>query len=177
MNPSNWRFWGLAGLMGILSLLTGCASVSQGLNQPIRIDVLSPTGQALPDADCRATNDKGSIKARSNHPIGLRRSRADLLVQCVLPGQGRATGTAISRPNLGFAGNLMLGGVFGAALDDSNGTAYTYPTWIQLVLGEDRLFDRSGHRDESLDTGTFVRKIDTDLSREALARPAAAPVR
>ncbi len=71
----------------------------------------------------------------------------------------------------------MLGGVFGAALDDSNGTAYTYPTWIQLVLGEERLFDRSGHRDESLDTGTFVRKIDTDLSREALAKPAAAPVR
>ena len=178
MNPSNWRFWGLAGLMGILSTLTGCAAVSQGLDQPMRVDVLSQSGEAITDARCRAVNDKRTVKMRSGRVIGVRRSRADLMIQCTVEGQGVATGQAVSRPNIGYLGNfLVAGGVIGAAVDDSVGTAYTYPTWIQMGVGEDRLYDRSGHRDESLDTGTLVRKIDTGVSKEALARPVASPVR
>jgi hypothetical protein len=165
MIPSNWRFWGLAASMGILSVLGGCAAVSQGLDQPMRVDVLSQTGEVIPDARCRAVNDKAKVRMRSGRVIGVRRSRADLVIQCSVDGQGVATGQAISRPNIGFLGNFVIaGGVIGAAVDDSAGTAYTYPTWIQMVIGEERLYDRSGHRDESLDTGTLVRKIDPGVA-------------
>jgi len=172
MSPLNWRFWGLAATMGILSILGGCAAVSQGLDQPMRVDVLSQQGEIIPDARCRAVNDKAKVKMRSGRVIGVRRSRADLMIQCTVDGQGVATAQAISRPNIGYLGNFVVaGGVIGAAVDDSVGTAYTYPTWIQMVIGEDRLYDRSGHRDESLDTGTLVRKIDTGVARAALAPP------
>lgn len=179
MSPSNWRFWGLAATMGILSVLGGCAAVSQGLDQPMRVDVLSQTGEIIPDARCRAVNDKAKVRMRSGRVIGVRRSRADLMIQCTVDGQGVATGQAISRPNIGFLGNFVVaGGVIGAAVDDSAGTAYTYPTWIQMVIGEERLYDRSGHRDESLDTGTLVRKLDVPATKAAvLTGPVAAPVR
>ncbi len=42
-------------------------------------------------------------------------------------------------------GNILLGGGIGMIVDHNRGTAYTYPTWIQLVFGKTLAFDR---RDE-----------------------------
>src|SRR5262249_43970358 len=66
-------------------------------------------------------------------------------------------GQAVSRANAGLAGNVVIGGVIGAAIDVGTGAAFTYPTWIQLVFGQERAYDRSGNRDDGLVTGTFVR--------------------
>ncbi|MNV07072.1 hypothetical protein D3C71_974830 [compost metagenome] len=51
-----------------------------------------------------------------------------------------------------MAGNIVLGGVIGAVVDHNRGTAYTYPTWVELVFGESLVFDRS------LQTGDAVVK-------------------
>jgi hypothetical protein len=39
-------------------------------------------------------------------------------------------------------GNIILGGGIGAIVDHNKGTAYTYPTWVQLVFGKSLVFDR-----------------------------------
>lgn len=39
------------------------------------------------------------------------------------------------------------GNLIGAAIDHSKGTAYTYPTWIQLVFGKTLVFDRSAEKE------------------------------
>ena len=58
-----------------------------------------------------------------------------------------ASARAISRANMGLAGNILIGGGIGAIIDHSKGTAYTYPTWIQLVFGKTLVFDRSEEKD------------------------------
>ena len=46
-----------------------------------------------------------------------------------------------------MAGNIILGGGIGAIIDHNKGTAYTYPTWMQLVFGQTLVFDRSDEKD------------------------------
>ncbi len=47
----------------------------------------------------------------------------------------------------GMAGNIIFGGGIGAIIDHNKGTAYTYPTWIQLIFGKTLVFDRSAEKD------------------------------
>ena len=46
-----------------------------------------------------------------------------------------------------LAGNILFGGGIGAIIDHNKGTAYTYPTWIQLVFGQTLVFDRSDEKE------------------------------
>ena len=68
-------------------------------------------------------------------------------ITCVSSNQVDAKGRAISRANGGMFGNIILGGGIGAIIDHNKGTAYTYPTWIQLVFGQTRVFDRGDEKD------------------------------
>ena len=56
-------------------------------------------------------------------------------------------GRAISRANAGLAGNIIFGGGIGAIIDHNKGSAYTYPTWVQLVFGKTLVFDRSAEKE------------------------------
>ena len=44
-------------------------------------------------------------------------------------------------------GNIILGGGIGAIIDHNKGTAYTYPTWVQLIFGKSLVFDRSAEKE------------------------------
>lgn len=141
----------------VLTLLYGCASITQGLEQSTKIDTVDGGGQKIDGASCQLQNDKATAIAVSGQSALIRRSGSDLTVSCSLPGHPSATGRAISRANAGLAGNILIGGGIGAVIDASSGAAYTYPTWMQLTFGEDRLFDRNDHRDDQRHTGTLVR--------------------
>ena len=39
-------------------------------------------------------------------------------------------------------GNILIGGGIGAIIDHSNGSAYNYPEWMRIVLGDNLVFDR-----------------------------------
>ena len=54
----------------------------------------------------------------------------------------------------GMAGNIIFGGGIGAIIDHNKGTAYTYPTWVQLVFGKTLVFDRSAEKDGQPVMGT-----------------------
>ena len=77
----------------------------------------------------------------------IRRSSKDLDIVCKTAEQNDATGRAISRANGGMFGNIILGGGIGAIIDHNKGTAYTYPTWIQLIFGKSLVFDRSAEKE------------------------------
>ena len=70
-------------------------------------------------------------------------------ITCVQAGQPEAKGRAISRANAGMAGNIIFGGGIGAIIDHNKGTAYTYPTWLQLVFGQTLVFDRRDEKEGS----------------------------
>jgi len=49
-------------------------------------------------------------------------------------------------------GHILIGGGRGAIIDHNKGTAYTYPTWIQLVFDKALVFDRTAQKQEDQPT-------------------------
>jgi hypothetical protein len=191
MRGASWRFWGLCACAGILSILTGCASVTHGTTQTVKIETLTASGQTVEGAECRLSNDKGDALALSGQSVPVRRSGGNLSIHCTQAGQAPAVGSAVSRVNAGMVGNILIGGAIGAAIDVGTGSGFNYPSWMQLVFGEERTFDRSTQQgDQPVAgvtvgtttplaaakppvTGTVVAKKDPGGSSAEGARPAA----
>jgi hypothetical protein len=87
------------------------------------------------------------MTVKSGDSTQVRRSSKDLDIVCKDPANPDASARAISRANGGMWGNIILGGGIGAIIDHNKGTAYTYPTWVQLVFGKTLVFDRNGEKD------------------------------
>lgn len=127
----------------VAMLSTGCASILNDTNQAMKVETKNASGELVSGAECTITNDYGSTNVLSGATASVRRSNKDLDIVCKHPSSSDATARAISRANAGLAGNIIFGGGIGAIIDHSKGTAYTYPTWIQLVFGKTLVFDRN----------------------------------
>jgi hypothetical protein len=134
-------------------LCAGCASIVNDTTQPMKLDTRRDDGRQVAGAECQLSNDYGSIVAKSGSTVQVRRSSKDLDIVCKDPANPDATGRAISRANAGLAGNILFGGGIGAIIDHNKGTAYTYPTWVQLTFGKTLVFDRSAEKDGQPVTG------------------------
>jgi hypothetical protein len=130
--------------------LTGCASIVNDASQPIKIETITRNGQLIKGAICKLSNDFSSVNAQSGESPIVHRSSKDLDIQCDSSGYETASGKVISRVNAGMAGNILFGGAVGAVIDHNKGTAYTYPTWIRLVFGQSRIYDRRNEQDNTL---------------------------
>jgi hypothetical protein len=125
--------------------LSGCASIVNDTMHPVKFETRTVNGESVAGADCKLANDYGEVSFKSGATQQVRRSSKDLDISCTHPSQPDAKARAISRANGGMAGNILFGGGIGAIIDHNKGTAYTYPTWVQLVFGQTLVFDR---RDE-----------------------------
>lgn len=133
---------------------TGCASVVNDSTHPMKVETKTESGQLVVGAECKLTNDYGSVSMKSGDTTPVRRSSKDLDILCKHPDNPGAAARAVSRANAGMFGNIILGGGIGAIIDHSKGTAYTYPTWVQLVFGKTLVFDRSAEKDGQPTPGT-----------------------
>ena len=116
---------------------------------PDELETKTQDGTLISGADCTLTNDYGTVSAKSGVSTQVRRSSKDLDITCKMDGQKDASARAISRANSGMWGNVILGGGIGAVIDHNKGTAYTYPTWVQLIFGKSVVFDRSAEKEGS----------------------------
>jgi len=128
-------------------VLGGCASVVNDTTHPIKVETKTQAGNMVAGADCHLTNDYGTFNVKSGDTTQVRRSGKDLDIVCKDPANPEATARAVSRANGGMWGNIILGGGVGAIIDHNKGTAYTYPTWVQLVFGQSLVFDRSNEKE------------------------------
>ena len=135
------------GIVAASLALTGCATVLNDTTQPVKVETKTAEGELLSGADCKLTNDYGTLSVKSGDTAQVRRSGKDLDVVCRHAGQAEASGRAISRANGGMWGNIIAGGGIGAIIDHNKGTAYSYPTWIRLVFGKTQVFDRSAEKE------------------------------
>lgn len=129
-----------------IALTSGCASITGDTTHPMRVDTMAG-GKSVRGAECKVTNDYGQVTVKSGDTLQVRRSSKDLDISCNSTVDGDAQGRAISRANAGMAGNILFGGGIGAIIDHNKGTAYTYPSWVQLVFGQELTFDRSDEKD------------------------------
>lgn len=135
-------------------VFTGCASVVNDSTHPIKVETKTQEGMAVVGADCKLSNDYGVVSMKSGDTAQVRRSSKDLDIVCKDPNNPDAAAHAISRANGGMWGNILLGGGVGAIIDHNKGTAYTYPTWMQLVFGKTMVFDRTAEKEGQPTPGT-----------------------
>ena len=114
--------------IAILSL-TGCASMTTGTNQSISVNTEPEKG-----AVCELNNDKGSWYVSSTPgSVVVHRSYSDLNI--VGRKGNKAGNTSIKSTTKGMTfGNIIFGGIIGAAADMSTGSAYDYPTNISVMI-------------------------------------------
>lgn len=115
---------------GFAVLMTGCASIVNGQNQPISVS----TGQ-VKGATCALQNNKGKWYV-PNTPgsVTVQRSYQDLHVACEKKGYAPADQKIASKTKGMAFGNVLFGGVIGAGVDMADGAAYDYPNEINLDL-------------------------------------------
>lgn len=133
---------------------TGCASITNDTTTPVRFETFNAAGVEIKGADCKLENDYGLQDVKTPATVNVRRSSKDLQITCVKAGETDGRGVAISRANAGMAGNIIFGGGIGAIIDHNKGTAYTYPQWVQVVMGKLLTFDRRADAEGQPNRGT-----------------------
>lgn len=111
------------------ALLTGCASIVSGQNQPVSVDT-----PGCNPAKCQLTNDKGSWFVTTPGSVTVRRAYGNLAVNCTKDGYAPVSSSVASSTKAMAFGNILLGGVIGAGVDIGTGAAYDYPTVISVPL-------------------------------------------
>lgn len=115
--------------MAVLSL-GGCASITAGTTQSVAVDT-SPQKVA----ECQLVNEKGSWTVpRTPGSTTVNKAYGPLTVTCSTA-QGHTGSSAVESTTAGAAfGNIIAGGIIGAAVDMSSGAAYTYPAQIVVPI-------------------------------------------
>lgn len=128
---------------------SGCATITHDANQQVQIDTYSKNQERIMDAKCSAKNERGEWAVTTPGAVSVHRSAENLIVRCEKDGQEPGTATVISRANGGMFGNILIGGGIGAIIDHNKGTAYNYPSWLKIIMGESLIFDKRDESDET----------------------------
>jgi hypothetical protein len=115
--------------------VSGCASITGSDVQGIRVTTLEKSGEEIAGVRCKLANDKGAWAVDTPGEVQVRRSNNAITVSCEkapLPA-GHASVPSITRDAM--YGNILFGGLIGAAIDHSSGAAYEYSTHVSVVMG------------------------------------------
>lgn len=116
-------------------LLPGCASITGSSTQNISIQTRAPDGKEVKEAQCDLINKRGTYFLTTPGTIMISRSNDDLTVTCRKDGFENGRAGVVSNTKGSMFGNIILGGGIGAIVDHNNGSAYEYPSFVQVVMG------------------------------------------
>ena len=131
--PSSWVCLSFVVAVGLL--LSGCASVTGSPNQNVSVQAREQSGTEVKGANCELTNNKGKWFVTTPGSVGIHRSNDDLQVLCTKEGIEPGRAAVVSETKGSMFGNIILGGAIGAIIDHTNGSAYEYPAFIQVIMG------------------------------------------
>lgn len=124
------KFIKITGSVIIASQLTACASIVSGSHQSISVKTAPVQG-----AQCNLKNDKGSWNIpKTPGRVVVHKSGEHLTVTCDKKGYKKARSEIKPVRNKASYGNVLLGGVVGASIDNKNGSAFQYAESIDMVL-------------------------------------------
>ncbi len=143
----------------------GCALVSGGRTQALKVEAVDAHGAPVRGARCTLLNERGVYAIRTPGSVTVNRGEDDLSVVCKAARRPQGEGRLVSRVASGMWQNiLMIGGGIAALVDHVSGAAYRYPSWIQVVMGKSLTFDQGDERDGAPTPGR-----DTPRTPEAVA--------
>jgi hypothetical protein len=155
--------------LALQTLVTGCATITKDANQPVKVETYSKENQLVKDVKCTAKNERGEWSTNAPGTVSVHRSGENLLVNCEKEGQQSGLATVISRANGGMFGNILFGGGIGAIIDHNKGTAYSYPDWIRVIMGDNLVYDRKNNKDNEVMLGQPATQENTKKAPESTA--------
>lgn len=167
-------------LIAVVVLLSGCASITGTTGQNISVETRAADGKALAGANCEMTNSKGKWFVTTPGSVGIRRSNDDLLVLCTKEGVDAGRASVVSDTKGSMFGNIIFGGGIGAIIDHNQGSAYEYPTLIQIIMGssikiEPKPDQEGGEKSTSATPATETLKTETSSTAKLAPETGAQP--
>lgn len=154
----------LIGAFSTISLLSGCATITKDANQSVQIETYTADNTPIKGVKCTARNDRGEWSTYTPGTVSVHRSGENLQVSCAIENNPDGRGTLISRANGGMYGNILIGGGIGAIIDHNKGTAYTYPSWVKVMMGQNLVFDRKHEVENQILTGQNASGSSNELA-------------
>lgn len=117
----------------LVSLSLGaCASVTAGTTQSVAVDTTPKQG-----AECKISNEKGSWTVASTPgATTVTKAYGPLTAACKTTDGWTGSKAVESSTAAASFGNIIAGGIIGAAVDMGTGAAYTYPADIVVGLAQ-----------------------------------------
>ena len=108
-------------------ILSGCASITQGTDDSIFVDISNCSEKV----NCSATNKKGTWEFTAPGSIRFTKSDDSLHITCE-DGDYMASATVTPTSGDMVWGNLLIGGIIGAAADASSDAHWTTPDSVSI---------------------------------------------
>ena len=118
-------------LLAMVGILSGCATLLDEDTQEISISL--QCHERLVRAQCVAENSKGRWSFRAPGLVQVNNERGDLNITCKVQYMPPFTVSVPAMPTWNMAGNILLGGIIGAAYDVHNNTGLKYPENVNIT--------------------------------------------
>lgn len=117
--------------IGLTLLFAGCASVLNEDKQTVSVRAVC-YGMSMP-AQCVAENSRGRWTFNAPKQIEVSKDMFDLKVTCKSAFLDKHSVVAHSGVQVAMAGNVLLGGLVGSAVDVATARGLQYPARIDVV--------------------------------------------
>jgi hypothetical protein len=119
----------------IAALTSGCSTLTGSTTQSVSVRTKDQSGTEISDVACDLVNKDGTWFVKSPGSVVIHRSNDDLQINCKKDGVPNGSAAAVSDVKGSMVGNIVFGGGIGAIMDHVNGSAYEYPTLLEIVMG------------------------------------------
>ena len=121
----------LALTLGVMSLLSGCATLFDDNTQEVNVRLLC--GERVVAASCNLQNGKGSWRLHTPGKTTVTNDNSSLEITCKAYLTPSFTVSVLPKPSISMLGNVLVGGVVGAAVDVYSNTGMKYPENINII--------------------------------------------
>lgn len=133
----------VAALLLLGALLPACATVTTGSSQTVSV-ITEPPG-----ASCTLQRDGATVAVVNPTPgtVQVSKSVRDVSIRCTRPGHADGVNAMPAQFQAMTAGNILLGGLIGIAIDAASGAMGRYPETVTVSLPPER-FPSEQNRDQ-----------------------------
>ncbi|MCB1784026.1 MAG: hypothetical protein KDI13_08510 [Alphaproteobacteria bacterium] len=108
--------------LATLFILTSCASIVSGDQQIVSVETPN-----CDQASCKLTNEQGTYYvSQTPGTVTINRSASPIFLECKKEDTVETVTVESGTKGMAF-GNILAGGIIGAAVDMNTGAAYVYP--------------------------------------------------
>jgi len=120
----------VAVVLAVTALLSGCASLLEEDTQEVNVRFMCAEKHLV--ATCDLKNDKGRWRLSTPGKATVINDASLLEISCKAPFIPSFKVSVMPMPSMGMLGNLLFGGVVGAAVDVYNNSGMKYPENIDI---------------------------------------------